>query len=290
MDWRPEFVDGNVRASCSICGCSRRAPDNLTLCSDKRWRCERCMEVSEYEVNQRLAGWRKRKPQPDTGFGLSPWDEVPQTFLAAAQSRQAQLIPGWTPASTFQDTFDVVPGGGGSLWTVTLIGAGAVSQPSAGVARFTSGTTVTGEARATVASVTVPAPGAGRFYCACSFKTVVIGANTTSMSVGTGIAAGTTRNVIGLRGVAAAGTAFYQLVAQAIGQSNSLVETDATTFHLGEVWWNSTGPVFGSVDGGPALVVPSAGAVSRLPLISVLNSVAGVTSSTLDVTDYVCFT
>jgi hypothetical protein len=298
VDWVPEFVDGNVRASCSICGCSRRAPDNLTLCPDKRWRCtDRCIEVSEFEINKILAASRKRKPQPDAGFGLGPWDEVVPTFLQAAQARVAQLFPTWTPTTTFQDAFDIVPGGGGSPWTTTVTGTGAaISLVSAGVARFISGTSATGQSFGFATALTIPNPGAGRFYSAFSFRTPVFGTATNTTVIGSGRADATARNAIGVRGQSAVGTAYYQLVAQGIGQSISYVETDATNFHLGEMWWGITGSnfgaaVFGSVDGGPYLAIQSTGIITRRPLVGVINNdLVAVVSSTLDVTDYVCFT
>jgi hypothetical protein len=71
MDWRPEFIPGNTRAACSICGCSRRFPDNLTFCADQLYRCERCMEVTPLERDQKVQAYRQHSEEPDsTGMGL----------------------------------------------------------------------------------------------------------------------------------------------------------------------------------------------------------------------------
>jgi hypothetical protein len=292
VDWVPEFVDGNVRASCSICGCSRRAPDNLTLCPDKRWRCtDRCIEVSEFEINKILAASRKRKPQPDTGFGLGPWDEVAPTFLQAAQSRVAQLIPGWTPASTFQDDFTILPGAGGSAWSVQTLFGGLLTAPSTGVARLNA-PAASSQANIWNPAVTVPQPSAGRFYAAVSFKLSAVPAAspicigrpnavcTLSASLPTSVflSAGLRTSLSSLRHVLAYITSPFAL---------SSVEMD-TGQHLAEMWWLSTGRAWGAIDGEVSLSVVPPATAALVPAVSVFA--VDAPGITLDVTDYVCFT
>lgn len=291
MDWVHEYVPGQVRASCSICGCSRRFPDNLTYCVDKLFRCERCMETTAMELDQRIQAYRMQPDEPDTRVGLMPQADTPSTFLADAIESRSAVLPGWTPSTTFYDDFTVIGGGAGSSWTAVAVNGATISQPTAGVTRFTSGLINTGGCYVQLQSFAVPLPAAGRFYCRVRFKTPTIGTDTSVVAMGVAVDGTILQRLsVGFRGTVAAGTAFYQLVSQGIKNATSDVPSDGSLYHVGEMWWNGNGYVYGSVDGGgPTLNVPTSGASAKIPTIIVSNvNITPTTAPVLDVSDYYC--
>lgn len=293
MDWVHEYVPGQVRASCSVCGCSRRFPDNLTYCIDKLFRCERCMEITALERDMQIQSYRQQPDELESSLsvGLQPQGDTPSTFLVDAAEGRAAVLPGWTPSSTFYDDFTVVGGGVGSSWTAVAVSGAVISQPEEGVTRFAPGTDLNGGCDIQLLSFSVPLPSAGRFYCRARFRTTSIGAVTTPVAIGVGTATVVSQRLsIGFRGNSAAGNAYYQLVSQAVRHATSEVPSDTTTYHIGEIWWNGNGYVYGSVDGGgPTMNVPTSGASAKFPSIIATNAgVAPTTASVLDVTDYYC--
>ncbi len=71
MNRRPDFVDGEVLAACSVCGRRRRFPSQLAYCPDRLYRCmDACMEVSAFEYDLALSNYRKRRPEPDVAVGI----------------------------------------------------------------------------------------------------------------------------------------------------------------------------------------------------------------------------
>lgn len=123
--WRHEWVSGATRIACSICGFPRRFPDELTFCSDKLYRCEVCNEKPVQETDKELAAFRQKPEEPDPAIGLRPQADNLPTLLTYATGRVESLFTGWTPTSTFSDTYSIVPGGVGSSWTTG--GTGSVS-------------------------------------------------------------------------------------------------------------------------------------------------------------------
>lgn len=289
MDWALRFDPGQVRAACSICGCSRRFPDNLTYCVDKLFRCERCMEITALERDMQIQSYRMQPDEPEVSIGLTPQANIPSTFLADAIEYRNAVLPGWTPTNEFQDDFTIIPGGVGSSWAVVASGTGAaVSQPEAGVARFDSGSGSVSFARATRFGFAVPAPGTGFFFCAARFRTPVISATGTAV-VGVGDAGTVQRNFVGLRGVSTSPSGYYQLVAQALEHDVSQSPTDTSGWHFGVMWWKSGSRAMGAIDGTSQLNVRSAGTNGRSPFLLAATSSAAE-RIVLDVTDWVCWT
>ncbi len=278
MDWVHEYVPGQVRASCSICGCSRRFPDNLTYCVDKLFRCERCMETTAMELDQRIQAYRMQPDEPDSRVGLTPFDDIPSTFLADAADYRSAVLPGWTPTTTFYDDFTVVPGGVGSSWTVATSGTGTVTQPAANVARFDQ-PGPTGNAAAYVASVSVPDPTVGRFFMACRAKI------TTSLPNGLArVGCATTSGAsLAAAGINAFGATHYSV--SSIGRADTTRELDASRYVTLRVWWKTGGSVFGSIDDSDIVSTRTAFSAARLPYITAQNN-----AGRLDVTNYVAYT
>lgn len=274
MDWVHEFVPGNTRAACSICGCSRRFPENLTYCVDKLFRCEKCMEITAMERDQQIAAYRSRAEELDTGIGILPGAEVPTSFLADAAEYRNAVLPGWTPSTTFYDDFTIVPGGVGSSWTVVTSGTATVSQPSANVARFDS---PTGFVFANNLSMSVPNPTSGRFFCACRAKI--------SIATGTGIAgagaATSTPSFAAQTGLNSTGATYYSLAST--GSTRTDTEWDSSQYVTFRLWWNIGGAAFGSTDDSP-FVSRSIPDAARTPYITARNAAAR-----MDVTHYVAY-
>lgn len=256
-DWRHDFVDGETRMACSICGSSRRFPSEITYCVDKLFRCnDKCMERTTFEIDQDIAASRRRRVEPDTSIGNPASWEATQTFSAIAVERRAQLIPGWTPTTTFHDTFDVLVGGGGSNWTTSITAPGAVSMPSTGIAKMDSVSTA-GVAQAWTTAVTVPRPNLGKFYMLAKFAVGTVVA-TSDLRVGVvEIIASVPQGrceFVGARGSNSKG--FYVAPAAVVaGAVVSLTEIDAA-YHYAELWFNGNGYSYGAVDFGNVGVVP----------------------------------
>jgi hypothetical protein len=281
MDWVHEFVPGQVRASCSICGCSRRFPDNLTYCVDKLFRCERCMEKTAMELDMQIQSYRMQPDEVSQSVGLQPQGELPSTFLADAAEYRASVIPGWTPSSQFYDDFAIVPGGVGSSWTTALSGPGTVTAPEAGVARLTS--PLGGFCRMNVLSMVVPDPHNG--YGFISFRAL---ANTTGpMAGGTTAAGGSNNLTVGKNSTAVLSRWWLALFTSGQSARETIpLEHDTTNFHVFKIWWKGTGAAFAAVDDSPIVstAVAAIAAFDRFP--SLTCNATGY----LDVTDYVCWT
>src|SRR5688572_26144129 len=108
-NWRPDYVDGQTRASCSICGVPRRFPDDLSYCSDKLFRCELCMETPTIETDRVLAAFRTQPDEFMRPVGVAAAQDASPSLLAIAAARVETLFAGWTPTYTRNDTFDSVP-------------------------------------------------------------------------------------------------------------------------------------------------------------------------------------
>jgi hypothetical protein len=233
------------------------------------------MEITAMERDQQIAAYRARAEEVDRGIGVQPFAEVPVPFLTEAQAFQAQVLPGWTPTTTFYDDFTIVPGGVGSSWTVTTVGNGAVSQPSANVARFDS-PGPSGSARAHVATVSVPDPSVGRFFCACRAKiSAALPSGAARAGAGTSLGASTA-----VAGINAFGAQYYSVAANVAVPTT--YELDSTKYVTLRVWWNTGSAVFGCVDDSPFVSTRSSVAAGRLPFIIAQN-----TTARIDVTDYV---
>jgi hypothetical protein len=274
VDWVHEFVPGNTRAACSICGCSRRFPDNLTYCVDKLFRCEKCMEITAMERDQQIAAYRARAEELDTGIGILPGAEVPTSFLADAAEYRAHVLPGWTPTSTFYEDFTVVPGGVGSSWTI-LASGGTASLPAAGVARL-SCTAVGQYIQITANAVSIPAQTAGNAFCAFRAKTVPT--STTAYLTGGAVGAG--------QAVATGvipGPALYGLF-QSNRTANTDVAVESSGYHMFYVWWRTNGKAMGAVDDSPSVFTTSSVSATRTPFLLAQDI------AYMDVTDYVAYT
>ena len=273
-----EATGSSVPFACSICGRKRLFPDQMVYSDDKLFRCtDSCDERTAYNVDQQRAAWRAPpEPVPPMG-GALPQADMVTTFLQDAADYRSQVIPGWTPSTQFYDDFTIVPGGVGSSWTVVTVGTGAVSQPSANVARFDS-PGPSGSASAYVASVPVPDPSAGRFFMACRAKITTSSPNGVARA-GAGTTAGT---FLAVDGINAFGSKFYSLSAAAV--TNTQYELDTTKYVVLRVWWKTGGAVFGSIDDTPIVSTRSTFSAARLPYITAQNN-----AGRIDVTNYLAW-
>ncbi len=288
MDWVHEYVPGQVRASCSICGCSRRFPDNLTYCIDKLFRCERCMETTAMELDMQIRSYRMQPDEVSQSVGLTPQGELPSTFLADAAERRALAIPGWTPTTQFYDDFTVVPGGVGSSWSVSLSAGSTITAPSVGVARFSG--KASPHAIAWAPSISVPSPGVGRFYSSVSF-TVVSGYVAAQSGLRVGAATISGGVPVGFQVVGGIAFAVPRFVPFGLGptrrggESTRQIDTEA---HTAELWW-SDGYFRYSLDG--EIPVSVGAAANHIPTASpymLVGNLAGA-AFVVDITDYVCW-
>lgn len=286
MDWVHEYVPGQVRASCSVCGCSRRFPDNLTYCVDKLFRCERCMETTALELDQRIQSYRMQPDDPDVSIGLIPQADVASTFLADSIEARSLAIPGWTPSTTLSDDFSTLPGAVGSSWSTALTGTGAITALTGGGARFSAGT---GSAIAYVPTMSVPLPSAGRFYARFRFAAATPGGNVRlgASSTVAGSPSGTAHSVLPVL------TTFINIwpnIGNSVYFTNPRVYIESsTTWHVAEMWWKGDGYVRFLFDGAvPFVQSPLASQVlsSAVPFISATVSALSV----LDVSNFVAFT
>lgn len=243
--------------ACSICGSSRRFPSEITYCVDKLFRCnDKCMERTTFEIDQTISAARRRRDEVDVSIGNpASWEATPSLSTIAAE-RRAALIPGWTPTTTFHDTFDVLPGAGGSLWSTSFGGTGTLTAPAAGVAAFNT-VTNSGFSQAWAPSITIPKPASGKFYMLASFA--VTGSKTAGMShmvgavVISGGVPGSSAMFVGALGPTS--TAFYV----APWSLSGVIKTTATevdsSFHYGELWWTGNGYAFAAIDLGNTGVI-----------------------------------
>lgn len=249
MDWVHEFVPGNTRASCSICGCPRRFPDNLTYCVDGLFRCEKCMEVTAQERDAEIQAYRSSYRENDGSIGLKPQAET-SSFLSDARSARDQLIPDWTPTTEFYDDFSTLPGAVGSSWSLVLTGTASVSALSGGGCRFDAGT---GMCKASRSALALPLPQSGNFYMRIAFSSPDTDAPVAASpvqsfffggrdSVSQAILVGGVRNSLSRRTYVAMnlGNTF------ASARSTRSLSTDE---HIGELWWKGDGGVFCRYDG-----------------------------------------
>lgn len=287
-----DYVPGCTYLTCTFCGRRRLFPDELALCDDKKFRClDACMEKSIMSIDREIAASHYKREAPPLGIGYASQFDRPLTFLEAAAEFRSIVLAGWTPSSQFYDDFTIVPGGVGSSWTVATSGGGTVTQPSDGTARVATGSATGDLARIINTSISVASPGGGLFFCAARFKTAAIGDTIFSIvSLGVGDSGAAQRNAVGLRGngTGSVASTFYQSFAQGLTQAVFPVEVDTTGFHVGYLWWKTGSPVLAVVDDSPITSVRSAGASNKSPLITVINNGAQA-PSTLDVTDYVCW-
>ena len=75
-EWVHDFVDGNTRMVCSICGVSYRFPSELRRSADGLFRCLRtCWETTILERDRKIAASHGQREAPPVKFGLPPsWD------------------------------------------------------------------------------------------------------------------------------------------------------------------------------------------------------------------------
>lgn len=289
MDWVHEYVPGQVRASCSVCGCSRRFPDNLTYCIDKLFRCERCIEITALERDMQIQSYRQQPDELESSLsvGLQPQGDTPSTFLADAIEARAAALPGWTPSNTLSDTFTTLPGDVGSSWTTSLAGTATITARSGGGARLNA---PTGSATAYVSSMIVPLPTAGRFYSRFVFGvTSLAGASALGVvSSVAGAPSGNRNYVLTL----ANSPSFSTLIGGTIYATPSprtYIES-LSTIHVGEIWWRTDGYIRIVIDGVTNFVKgPLASEVLSNPIPVVTISASNGTG-TLDVLSYVAFT
>jgi hypothetical protein len=230
------------------------------------------------ELDQRIQAYRMQPDEPDIRVGLTPFDDIPSTFLADAADYRASVLPGWTPTSTFSDDFTIVPGGVGSSWTVATTGSCTVSQPSANVARFDA-PGPSGGASAYVSSVSVPDPSAGMFFMACRAKITASLPNGVARAGAATSAGGFT----GMAGINSFGATHYSL--SAASRTDTTYELDTSKYVTLRVWWKTGGAVFGSIDGSDIVSARSTFSAARLPYITAQNN-----AGRIDVTDYVAYT
>jgi hypothetical protein len=265
-----EATGTSVPFACSICGRRRLFPDHLVYSDDKLFRCtDACDERTAYNVDQQRAAWRAPpEPVPSIG-GPLPQGDVVTTFLQDAVERRSQVIPGWTPTTTFYDDFTTLPGTGSSLWAIG--GSGQITpptQPSAGVARFSDTSMI-------AASVSVPTANAANFYCA--FKAIAAVSSTSIMRCG--IIGG---GIISAVGIFSAGSAFFRLSAGAV--VSTPVEKETTNYHLFEMWWKAGGYTYASVDGSVYVSArPATAGGTKNPWLNATNTGGGY----MDITDSV---
>ena len=283
-----EATGTSVPFACSICGRRRLFPDQLVYSDDKLFRCtDACDERTAYNVDQQRAAWRAPPEPVPSMSGALPQGEIVTTFLQDAVDRRSQLIPGWTPTTTFQDDFTVLPGAVGSSWSVQAGSGGTVAAPSVGVARFSASGT---SSQADAWIPTVSAAATGNFYCAASFSLV-------SVPTGSGIALariGACTLSLGVPSSAAiaAGVRYPSVSASNyiltyIGSRNAIstVHMDAGVSHLAEMWWRGNGRVWAAIDGEVPISIVPAVATPWVALISAFATSGGAVS--FDVTDYV---
>lgn len=272
--WRSEWVDGQVRATCGICGFPRRFPDELVLGSDNVFRCEKCNETPVMETDKLLATFRATPEEQPRPIGLQPHSEAPRSLLTLAAERVVQLFTGWAPTTTLNETFDTVPGGGGSSWSTGLYG-GTITEASDGLARFDCPTGQTG-AEAWVPTMTVPKPGTGRFYALFRFRfnstahatsTAILGASELVL----GSPSATVEEAVGVQG--AVSTAFFRApLSYGPGLGITTASPIDAEWHYGELYWFD-GYVRGSIDFGNAGAKPidPSGYTSLVPYIGVFG-------------------
>jgi hypothetical protein len=254
VDWVSHYVEGNTRASCDICGCARRFPDNLTYCADKRYRCERCVKgKTVLEWDQEIAAARQRREAPDPPIGITPAWENPKPFATIAAERRAALIPGWTPENTLVDTFDTVPGDWSTFGTVTEVESG-VAQVSA------TGSWSAQYRGAWPSAAGVDNPGEGNFYMLSRFRLATTPNADTFMGVGvSAIVVGSPDGLpvtIGVDGPR--NTTFFRISQQssAVGVTTNVEIDDA--WHYGELWWKGDGYTRAAIDFGNTYTFVSA--------------------------------
>jgi hypothetical protein len=282
-----DYVPGCTYLTCTFCGRRRLFPDELALCDDKKFRClDACMEKSIMSIDREIAASHYKREAPPLGIGYASQFDRPLSFLETAAEFRSVVLAGWTPSSQFYDDFTIVPGGVGSSWAVTLTGTGTVTQPSAGIARLRSDGTPGNTARATNASFAIPPTGTGLFFCCARFRVTPANGTPSSVVVGTATAAGSQRSSIGFRGTA--GSSYFQLFSQSVGETQSNVEANDGEYHIARMWWRTGSPVFGSIDDSRPLSVPSAGATAKVPSLLLVPFTTS-TACDLDVTNYVCW-
>lgn len=253
-EWRHEFVDGETRMACSICGSSRRFPSEITYCADKLFRCnDKCMERTTFEIDQTISAARRRRDEVDVSIGNPAAWETPQTLSSIAAERRAALIPGWTPTTTFHDAFDVLPGAGGSAWSIEVANGGTVASTGAGTATYAANAAL-GAAVAWNPSISVPRPATGKFYSILRFKCAGTFVNLSSIRTGAIVVAGGLPNTekAVLAGMSAS-TSMTFFVSPWSLTGGPIIKTATevdTAYHYGEVWWTGNGYAYGAIDLG----------------------------------------
>lgn len=248
--WRSEWVDGQARATCSICGFPRRFPDELVLGSDNVFRCEKCLETPVMETDKLLAAFRATQEEILKPIGLMPDQDTSPTLAEYAADRVISLFTGWTPSTTFTETFDIVPGGVGSSWTTG--GTGTVSA-SGGIATLSC---TAGQTRFIDAgSFTVASYPTARWYAAFRF------AITTTPDTRTTIAMGfyTSDAISPPVYVGAIGNPLYSFgrsagLFDAASEFTTIIHTDDDV-HIAELWGTGDGYIRASIDQGPSMAI-----------------------------------
>lgn len=75
-EWTQDFVEGNTRMACSICGIPYRFPSELRRSADGLFRCLRtCWETTILERDRKIAKSHGQKEAPPPKFGIqTAWD------------------------------------------------------------------------------------------------------------------------------------------------------------------------------------------------------------------------
>jgi hypothetical protein len=234
------------------------------------------METTAMELDQRIQAYRMQPDEPDSRVGLTPFSDIPSTFLADAQARQAQLIPGWTPTTTVSDDFTVIPGGVGSVWTTQTTNSATITAPSVGTVRLTGSS---GVARFWDAALTIPSPSAGRFYSATQFSISAIGLTAAPMLV---------QGYSGSFGGASMSFGMFSATAVLLGgrrNTTSVLGTRAfdASSHLVEAWFTGDGYVRFAFDGEYIVSFPWGLSFTGTPYVAPLVS----NNAVMDMTDIV---
>ena len=105
-EWVHDFVDGNTRMVCSICGVPYRFPSEIRRSADGLFRCLRtCDEQTILERDRKIAASHGQREAPPIKFGLPPPQDTAQPNTASLVGGAADVMTNTVtvPAMFFDD-------------------------------------------------------------------------------------------------------------------------------------------------------------------------------------------